>query len=108
MLDVWMLFLRHSGHDVMRAADGTEALELVQTFEPDLIILDLMMPMLSGDMMLGIVRSTPSMAETRILVVSAHPKGKELADELGADDYLSKPVHLDQFTEYVNRLLDTT
>ncbi|MCB9436806.1 MAG: response regulator [Anaerolineales bacterium] len=105
MLDVWNLFLRHSGHEVLKAHDGAEALEIAQTFLPDLIILDLMMPMASGDMVLGIIRSTPSLANTKVLVVSAHPKGAKLAVDLGADGYLAKPVHLDQFKTEVNRLV---
>lgn len=105
MLDVWMLFLRHSGHEVIRAADGAEALDLVQSFQPDLIILDLMMPTASGDMVLGIIRSTPSLTNTRVLVISAHPKGAKIAEDFGADGYLAKPIHLDQFQEAVNRLL---
>ncbi|NDJ86041.1 MAG: response regulator [Chloroflexi bacterium] len=105
MLEVWMLFLRHSGHEVMKAEDGAEALDIAHEFLPDLIVLDLMMPTASGDMVLGIVRSTPSLADTRVLVVSAHPKGAQLAENLNADAFLAKPVHLDQFQAEVSRLL---
>jgi two-component system, OmpR family, alkaline phosphatase synthesis response regulator PhoP len=105
MLDVWTLFLRHSGHDVMKATNGVEALDIAQEFIPDLIILDLMMPAASGDMVLGIIRSTPSLNETRVMVVSAHPKGAQLAEDFGADGYLAKPVHLEQFQAEVTRLL---
>jgi CheY-like chemotaxis protein len=108
MLDVWMLFLRHSGHDVMKATDGLEALDIAHTFFPDLIILDLMMPTASGDMVLGIVRSTPTLVDTKVLVVSAHPNGAQLADDLGADGFLAKPVHLDQFQGEVKRMLENT
>lgn len=106
MLDVWTLFLRHSGHDVMRASNGVEALDIAQDFIPDLVILDLMMPTASGDMVLGIIRSTPSLEGTRVMVVSAHPKGSQLAEDFGADAFLAKPVHLDQFQTEVNRLLN--
>lgn len=106
MLDVWSLFLRHSGHEVLKASDGAEALEIALSFTPDLVVLDLMMPMASGDMVLGIIRSTPSLVDTKVLVVSAHPKGAKLASDFGADGFLAKPVHLGQFQSEIKRLLN--
>ncbi len=106
MLDVWTLFLRHSGHDVMKATNGVEALDIAQEFLPDLVILDLMMPAASGEMVLGIMRSTPSLKHTRVVVISAHPKGAQLAENFGADGFLAKPVHLEQFQTEVARFLD--
>jgi CheY-like chemotaxis protein len=105
MVEVWKLFLRRSGHEFSQAHNGLEALDIVQQFMPDLIILDLMMPNASGDMVLGLVRSTPSLSHTRVLVVSAHHEAGKLAQDLKADGFLTKPVHLEQFRSEVERLL---
>jgi CheY-like chemotaxis protein len=105
MVEVWKLFLRRAGHEFMQAHDGLQAIEMVQEYIPYLIILDLMMPNASGDTVLGLVRSTPSLTNTRVLVVSAHHEGPRLAEKMKADGFLAKPVHLDQFNKEVERLL---
>lgn len=105
MLDVWSLYLRDFGHDVMKAINGIEALDIAQKTPPDLVILDLMMPNASGEMVLGIIRNTPSLQDTRVLVVSAHPKGAQLAESFDADGFLEKPVDAEQFQAEVSRLI---
>ncbi|MCQ3932010.1 MAG: response regulator [Chloroflexi bacterium] len=105
MVEVWKLFLRRTGHEFMQANDGLEAIDMVQQFLPDLIILDLMMPNASGDTVLGLVRSTPSLARTRVLVVSAHHEAARISQKYKADGFLPKPVHLEQFNREVERLV---
>jgi len=63
------------------------------------------MPIASGDVVLGFIRSTPEIARTRVLVISAHPEAHTLARQLEADACLMKPVGMDQVTEMVDRLL---
>ena len=105
MLEVWMLFLRPSGHEVKKAYNGEEALTVAQTFLPDLMILDLMMPGVSGEEVLKRAKDIEVMKNVRIVVVSAHTKGEQLAQDLGADGFLAKPVHLDQFQATVKKFL---
>jgi two-component system, OmpR family, alkaline phosphatase synthesis response regulator PhoP len=107
MVQVWKLFLRRSGHEIEEAHDGLEALHITKTFLPDLIILDLMMPMAAGDLVLGFIRSTLELATTKVVVISAHPRGEQLASELGADGFLGKPVQMERFQTEVNRVLAT-
>lgn len=105
MVQVWKLFLKRDGHDIEEAHDGLEALHVTKTFLPDLIILDLMMPMAAGDLVLGFLRSTPELEHTRVVVVSAHPRGDHIAEDLEADGYLRKPVQMNDFVSEVNRVL---
>ena len=105
MVQVWKLFLRRSGHEIEEAHDGLEALHITKTFLPDLIILDLMMPMAAGDLVLGFIRSTTELNNTHVIVISAHPRGEQLAGDLGADGFLAKPVQMDRFQQEVDRVL---
>lgn len=105
MVQVWKLFLKRSGHEIEEAHDGLEALHVTKTFLPDLIILDLMMPMAAGDLVLGFIRSTEELSGTRVIVISAHPRGFQLAEDLGADGFLAKPVQMERFQQEVDRVL---
>jgi len=99
------LVLKRLGHEVYSSLNGVDALYQTSHYKPDLVILDLMMPWASGDAVLGFIRSTENLKKTRVLVISAHPNGAELAHQLDADGFLAKPVDMDMFTRSVARLL---
>ena len=99
------MMLSRQGYEVHTAPNGVEALYCASSRQPDLIVLDLMMPMASGDTVLGFIRSTDTLKQTPVLVVSAHPRGAELAAQLDADDFLAKPVDMRTFTSRVDALL---
>ncbi|MBN1200338.1 MAG: response regulator transcription factor [Anaerolineae bacterium] len=99
-----MLFER-MGHEVIGSLNGLDALYQVTYHQPDLIVLDLMMPWAAGDAVLGFIRSTQALKRIPVLVLSAHPNGAKIAHQLEADAYLPKPVDMRTLAEYVNRLL---
>lgn len=101
---MFAMMLQHLGHEVIEAADGSAGLNQLR-LKPDLVILDLSMPVASGDIVLGYIKSTPDLAHTRVVVVSAHPNAEAIARQLGADGFLGKPVSLDQITEAVDAAL---
>jgi DNA-binding response OmpR family regulator len=72
--------------------NGEEALTAAREFKPDLILLDAMMPKISGFDVLDILRNTPETANIRVIMLTAlsQPKDKERAESLGVDDYLVK------------------
>ncbi len=72
--------------------NGEQALQAVQEFKPDLILLDAMMPKVNGFDVLDILRNTPETANVRVIMLTAlsQPKDKERAEALGVDDYLVK------------------
>jgi DNA-binding response OmpR family regulator len=105
MQTLLQLALSRRGYDVYLSPNGVDALYQVSYHKPDLVILDLMMPWASGDAVLGFVRSTDQLKHTRVLVVSAHPNGAQIAEQLDADDFLAKPVDMLTFTRRVEQLL---
>jgi DNA-binding response OmpR family regulator len=80
------------GFEVAEVNNGEDALSKALEFRPDLIVLDAMMPKISGFDVLDILRNTPDTTNIRIIMLTAlsQPKDKQRAEELGADDYLVK------------------
>jgi DNA-binding response OmpR family regulator len=84
--------LELEGFDVKEVNNGEDALSTAVSFRPDLILLDAMMPKISGFDVLDILRNTPDTANIRVIMLTAlsQPKDKERAEALGVDDYLVK------------------
>ena len=84
--------LEIEGFDVREANNGEDALSATVEYRPDLILLDVMMPKISGFDVLDILRNTPETANVRIIMLTAlsQPKDRERAESLGVDDYMVK------------------
>jgi DNA-binding response OmpR family regulator len=84
------LYLRRDGHDVVSAADGEEALEVFRESEPDLVVLDLMLPKISG---LEVCRRMRAVRRVPLIMLTARGEEEEriVGLSLGADDYVVKP-----------------
>ena len=82
-----------AGHEVAAALDGKPGLELVESFDPDVIVLDIMMPGLDGLTVLAELRGSVLTRDIPVVVVSARTLNADRlrAFEAGADDYVSKP-----------------
>ena len=80
------------GFDVKEVYNGEDALSAAISFKPDIILLDAMMPRISGFDVLDILRNTPETANITIIMLTAlsQPRDKERAEALGVDDYLVK------------------
>ncbi len=80
------------GFDVREVNNGEDALSAAIDYKPDLILLDAMMPKISGFDVLDILRNTPDTTNIRVIMLTAlsQPKDKERAEDLGVDDYLVK------------------
>jgi DNA-binding response OmpR family regulator len=89
---VYLVRLQAEGFDVKRVSNGEEALAATISFRPDLILLDIMMPKVSGFDVLDILRNSPEGGSVKIIVLTAlsQESDKKRAEELGADDYLVK------------------
>ena len=99
--------LESSGHEIALAADGPAALEAVRTREPDLLILDLNMPGLSGYEVCREVKRNPGTARVPILMLTAQSSVEHKIEgfEAGADDYLPKPFDARELRARVSALL---
>jgi len=84
--------LEIEGFETKVVYNGEEALAAAVAFRPELILLDAMMPKISGFDVLDILRNTPETAGTKVIMLTAlsQPKDKDRAEQLGVDDYLVK------------------
>lgn len=89
---VYQARLELEGFDVRQVNNGEDALSAALDFKPDLILLDAMMPKISGFDVLDILRNTPETTNIRVIMLTAlsQPKDKERAQSLGVDEYLVK------------------
>ncbi len=92
LASVYRSRLELEGFEVNEVNDGENALAVTTDFKPDLIVLDAMMPKISGFDVLDILRNTPETANVRVIMLTAlsQPKDKDRAESLGVDDYLIK------------------
>ena len=94
--------------DFLEASNGIEALRVVNDSEPDVILLDLLMPELDGFEVLKRLRLDSRRGRIKVLVISAlsEPALIELLSELGADGVVPKPFHVDELTSMVQQAVD--
>ena len=99
--------LASEGYDVVRAREAAAALELVGAGRVDVVVLDLMLPRISGDGLLVRLREREGTRDLPVIVVSAKDAVWTKVDllRLGADDYLAKPFDLDELTARIEALL---
>lgn len=92
LANVYLTRLQAEGFDVKRVPNGEDALSTALQYRPDLILLDVMMPKVSGFDVLDILRNTPETANIKVIMLTAlsQDSDKQRADQLGADDYLVK------------------
>ena len=90
--EIYEARLQAEGYDIVSAKDGEEALVVAKAEQPDLIISDVMMPKISGFEMLDILRNTPGLKETKVIMLTALGQAEDQtrANRLGADRYLVK------------------
>ena len=98
--------LEAGGYEVLVARDGNQGLAMAEREDPDLVILDMMMPKRSGFLVLEkLRRSRP--VPLRVIMITANEgsRHKAYAEMLGVDDYIRKPFAMDRLMESVKRLL---
>ncbi|MFN2389670.1 MAG: PleD family two-component system response regulator [Actinomycetota bacterium] len=94
--DLEKFILETQGYEVMEARDGLEGLAKAEFRKPDLILLDLMMPDVSGGRMFDEIKRHPATAGIPIVVVTGKPDAHELFDEeIGAQNVVMKPFEAD-------------
>ena len=97
---------RRSGYDVRVATNGAEALEQIDSYRPDVVLLDVMMPVKSGYEVCQKVRERPDLAGVRIVMLSAKGSEAEVSKglSLGADLYITKPFSTQELVAAIDRL----
>lgn len=104
---VFGLFLEHFGVRVLQAQDGWEGVQQARKEQPDLILMDISMPVMDGINATRVLRADESTVSIPVIAVSAHadPDTKAEALECGCDLFLTKPVLPSQLVLEVKRLL---
>ena len=99
--------MRKCDYEVRVARDGEEALRLAQDFRPDVLLLDVMMPLCDGFEVCRRLRANPATRGVRILMLTAHGRGAEIDRglALGADAYVTKPFSNKELVAKVRGLL---
>ena len=102
--------MEQQGHDVLVAERGEDALELIYKYKPDLVLLDIMLPGISGWEVCEIIRLDPDYRNVKIVFLTARKSEIEIARglALGADAYITKPFSNAELIAKVKELLENT
>jgi CheY-like chemotaxis protein len=99
--------LADEGHEVRWATNGRDALALLDQWRPDVIVLDLMMPVMDGRAFRAAQRLLPgTVARVPLVVLSGMREARATAEELGATAVLAKPFELQDLVDTIGRVLD--
>jgi DNA-binding response OmpR family regulator len=98
--------LESKGYEILIARDGNQGLAMAESHDPDLVVLDMMMPKRSGFLVLERLRRSRSVP-MRVIMITANEgsRHKAYAEMLGVDDYIRKPFAMDRLIDSVQRLL---
>ncbi|HEX9794735.1 MAG TPA: response regulator transcription factor [Planctomycetota bacterium] len=107
LLEVLRLTFEREGYETVLASDGRQALELARRHQPDLVVLDVMLPGMDGIEICQALRGDPSLARVPVLMLTARSEEADVVLGLGvgADDYLAKPARPRELAARVKALL---
>ena len=105
--DLVAFTLRFAGHEVFAASNGEEAVELAPKVNPDLIIMDVSMPRMTGYEACKVIKADPDLKDIPVVFLSAKGQESEIQQglDVGAEEYLLKPFAPDQLTSHVKAIL---
>ncbi len=107
-VEMFMAFLIHQSHQVIIAKNGQEAIDLTYAYKPDIILMDIHMPVVDGFEAIKKIRTMPLIGNTPIIALTAlaMPSDHEQCLAVGANSYLSKPVGLKELDEAIKQILN--
>jgi DNA-binding response OmpR family regulator len=100
--------MQQQGYDVLVAEDGHDALDMIYKYQPDLVLLDIMLPGIDGYEVCEIVRLNPKLRDVKIIFLTAKGREVEIAKglALGADAYITKPFSNAELVAKVKSVLE--
>lgn len=101
-------YLSAMGHDVAIAADGAQAVTLVQSHRPELILMDIGLPDIDGWSVTAEIKASPGTRSIPVIALTAHAleEDRRRGREVGCDEYITKPVDLAALEVKIQRLLE--
>ena len=108
LIEILRFRVEAAGHSVVIARDGLQALELVRASAPDLVILDAMMPVMTGAEVLAALRADDATANLPVIMLTARAGEDDVVRSLraGANDYITKPFIPQELTVRIDKLLE--
>ncbi len=102
--------LTRKGFDVVMAVDGQEGIDMASAESPDLILLDMSLPVVDGWKAAGLLKNRPDTRDIPIIALTAHAMAgdREKALEAGCDEYDTKPVEMPRLLEKIQSMLQTS
>ncbi len=107
ILDVLELAFKTHFHTICEA-DSLKVMDLLRSNRPDVVLVDLWMPFLSGDQLIRLIRRDEELKELRVIAISASQTGKKVALGAGADSFIAKPFDLDELLMEIKALSGET
>ena len=103
--NLYRMVLENAGYVVDEATNGADALKYLMNQTPDVIIMDMLMPMLGGESMIKRLQQMPGLESAKIIVITAYPRFRESAEFVRADRFLVKPIQPQEVVEAVASVL---
>lgn len=105
---LWLRRIINSRYVIIEAQDGLHALEMAKSEQPDLVLLDVMMPKISGYTVCAKIKGNPDTKDIPVVLVTGlgMEMNKKIGEEMGANGYLIKPVTPDQLLGIISRFLE--
>lgn len=101
------ILLRRTGSEILVARTGTEALKKVQSERPRIVLLDLAMPEMNGDVVCKFIKGNPSLKDTKVIIITA--KGEKDSEKrcrnAGCDHFMTKPIKHTELLRVVDSFL---
>ena len=105
ILEVLEMMLEIEGYTVFTESNSTNLIKEITTNLPDLLLMDLWMPVLSGDQLLKTIRSTKELQNLPVIILSASVDGNDIAAEAGANAFIAKPFDMDDVALKIEEVL---
>jgi DNA-binding response OmpR family regulator len=106
ILDMLTMILEDAGFETISEINSLNVNKLIEQEQPDLLLLDLWMPVLSGDQVLKMLKKNPETSNLPVIIISASIEGEKIATEAGANNFIAKPFDLDELIDKVQELLN--
>ncbi|WP_379964422.1 response regulator [Epilithonimonas sp. UC225_85] len=105
ILEVLEMMLELEGYTVFTESNSTNLIKTISHTLPDLLLMDLWMPVLSGDQLLRTIRTTKEIENLPVIILSASVDGNEIATSSGANGFIAKPFDMDDVSIKIRNIL---
>lgn len=104
---VQMILEEEDDFSIETEIDSTKLISRLETEKPDILLLDLWMPKMSGKELLLVIRNDEKLAPLKIIVISASMDGEDISAKSKADDFINKPFDINELIKKIRNLLDS-